>query len=62
MSIDGTRYSLDTSDTLGAGDTRTYEFRKFKDTNNGIDMRGKSVTITLYFDDDSQKTITLNFS
>jgi hypothetical protein len=61
MIIDGPRYNLSRPDTLDSNVTRKYEFRKFKDDSNGIDMRGKSVTITLYFDDGSSKQTTLDF-
>jgi hypothetical protein len=55
------RYELNTTDTLSAGETKTYDFDRFRGGGSQINMNGKTITITLYFNEREPEKITLNF-
>jgi PKD repeat protein len=59
-----TRYDLIQNVTIASGDTGTFEFDRFEElSNNGYqktDMSEKTVTITVWFSDGSQTTLTLD--
>jgi len=63
LQLNNGRNDFDSSktSTLASGETKTYEFDRFRDGDGQVDITGESVTITLYFDDGSEKTLTLNF-
>jgi len=55
-----TRRDFDSDFPLGEGETADFEFFRFRDSDgNNLDMRDQNVRITVYFGDDSQKTIDL---
>lgn len=57
-----TRYEFDDDLELEDGDDADFEFNRFRDGSGGgggVDMRGENVRVTVYFGDDSHKTIDL---
>jgi uncharacterized membrane protein len=56
------RYDFSSNVTLQPGESETFEFDKFRATNGNADMRGEDITTTLWLDDGSTATITLQVS
>ena len=60
IDIEGPRYLLNTSAEITAGDTDTFQLRRFKDSDDEtVDMADSTVEITLQFTDGSEATYTL---
>ncbi len=61
LPIPSSQTPLDTDATIAAGGTADFELGIFRDSGGAqVDLRGESVTLTLYFADGSEKTITLS--
>ena len=63
MDIDGTTYGLGTDATISGGGSATFELKNLQQTGGGppsnVDMRGESLTITVYYGDGSSEQFTL---
>lgn len=61
LPIPSSQTPLDTDATIASGGTADFELGIFRNSGGGqVDLRGESVTVTLYFSDGSEKTITFN--
>jgi len=65
ITIDGTKYSLDTLESVDAGQTTTAELIEFEDTSgpgrggDPVEMSGETITVTLYLETGEKYTETL---